>query len=495
MSFTPPSEASFSEELPSTPRLSWEQLFSELSLEIDNLSLDTHQPVLDHDSPTLQTDKPALQTDNPAFETDNQATPRARSTSNVLVVYDSEELLRQPENGLLVTSGRRGSEESESSTGGGLSESRQGWLLPLPFAPPDPTTIQSLHDVLRVMLPENPQPYQDGALTGMKTMTQTERDVRSKSPLRKVVYVEELVAQLCTEAEKQLCNLKIDIARLDPDVFALCKTHPYVTSSNMPSRIFSEKDTEDWCNDTLFRPALFALRCVMAKRLLADFDEPFPYLSSAPGGKTIPDGIIVKQDASCSQKLQFSNTKDSKVVLTIEVKTQPAWENMKINELFKRPPPGTEEGTAMRFVWPTEDDKIIDEQTRLFVQVWTHMVNSPGGLEIISTYQLTTFLVRGRDTEKNDDTLYISPTYDRTSCPIYAVYCWLALAMDVIKFDSLKLPVPVTARWPKSAHNEYHETCGILPETLYDRCGPAVTPSVVRGVTTRSKGPAVFGAL
>ncbi|GBE89104.1 predicted protein [Sparassis crispa] len=377
------------------------------------------------------------------------------------------------------------------------THSANDWVSPLPLVAPssESVRIHSLHDLLRVTLPENPPPYRNSALKGMKTITKNELAISHVAQLKKVVYVEDLVTQLRDQAEKQLRNLKLDGNVLDPDVFCICQIHPYLTGKNLPRKIHSEKDTEDWCNAVLFRPALAALRCVIAKKIIHNFEGEFPYISSAPGREVIPDGILVEERTVPIQESgsSFWNIQDGKVILTIEVKTQPAWEKMDFHELQTRPV-YLERGTAMRFVWPTEDDKNPDEQTRLLVQAWTHMVKSVHGIEILSTLHLTTFLVRGRN-EDNSDTLYISPSYDRESCPIYAVYCWFALARGIISFESLNLPAPITAQWPKSAHDEYHETCGILAATRYDRCGPPVTPTIARGVATRSQGPAVFGAL
>ncbi|KAL6301404.1 hypothetical protein BKA93DRAFT_919825, partial [Sparassis latifolia] len=262
---------------------------------------------------------------------------------------------------------------------------------------------------------------------------------------------------------------------LNPDVLSICQMHPYITSRNLPQKIYSEKDVEDWCNATLFRPALAALRCVIANEIIHDFEDEFPYISSAPGREVIPDGMLVRERAFPIQEpgSSFWNIEDGKVTLTIEVKTQPAWKKMHFDKL-QNLPPTLERGAAMRFVWPTKEDKNPDEQTRLLVQVWTHMVKSVHGIEILSTLHLTTFMVRGRN-ENNSDTLYISPSYDHESCPIYAVYCWFALAMGVIKFEGLDLPTPITYHWPEGAQDEYQETCGILPETQYDQYVLSVT--------------------
>ncbi|GBE89106.1 hypothetical protein SCP_1501090 [Sparassis crispa] len=246
---------------------------------------------------------------------------------------------------------------------------RKDWVLPLPFDPPSAADIHSLHDLLRVTLPENPPSYRDGALTGMKTVTEHEFAISAEAPLKKVVNVPDLVTQLRDQAEKQLSNLKIDMDTLNPDLLSVCQMHPYLTARNLPQKIHSEKDTEDWCNAVLFRPALAALRCVIAKKIIHNFEFKYPYISSAPGRKVIPDGILVRKNTLFHQESDsdFWYIKDGKVILTIEVKTQPAWEKMRFEKL-QALPVHFEKGTAMRFVWPTREDK-PDEQTRLLVQL------------------------------------------------------------------------------------------------------------------------------
>ncbi|GBE89701.1 hypothetical protein SCP_1700250 [Sparassis crispa] len=341
---------------------------------------------------------------------------------------------------------------------GSLSH-RAKWLHPQAFVSPRPSNISTVDQALRTILPRAPDPYKKGALTSTKDITQTELNVDENDQLEKIVYVPTLVTCLRDRAVEKLQNLHINWDE-DDDILSVTSFHPYTTARNLPRTIWSEKDIEHWTHAVLFRPAVAAVRAVMLQDIKHDFDKVHPYVSSSSDIDVIPDGMFVLSEEDSIPTIG----------VVIENKTPSMWEEgMDYSKLEW--PEGSERdipaGTAMRFYWPT---KIIGnrEQDRVIVQAWTQLVKAECDLGIISTLNTTIFLARGRGNHRN--TLYISPAYRRAMCPIYAVFCWFAIAAGIFKYEDLNLPTPDASWWNDSVRRDfYSESPGVCAATYYTR--------------------------
>ncbi|GBE89712.1 hypothetical protein BKA93DRAFT_833548 [Sparassis latifolia] len=351
------------------------------------------------------------------------------------------------------------------------------WVKAITFGRPDISAIKTLKDVLCVMPPDLPGRYQRGKLEGTKDLTQTEITLTVTDQLQKVVYLPRLVSQLLDRA---LETLQLALPLVDANGYSepVARIHPYFTAGNLPQVICSEKDIEAWSQATLFRPALAALRAIETKSLSHDFGKKFPYLSSAPSGNVIPDGMLVCKPSEEGLPPPMS--------ITIENKTPTAYKDTlgELQSIPKDPNVRIPEGTAIRFVWPGPLTSNPEARTRIIVQVWTQMVVENCDLGILSTSTSTIFFARGRGT--NNDTLYMSPTYRSDDCPIFAVFCWFAVAAGVFSFDSLDLPDPKTDWWTKEALEDQY-TSGITTSTLYRNYDKKTVRPLGTGPRTRSQ--------
>ncbi|KAI0956670.1 hypothetical protein AcW1_005294 [Taiwanofungus camphoratus] len=330
-------------------------------------------------------------------------------------------------------------------------------LVSTPFERPRPTVIQTLYDLMLVALPPTPAPFGKDKLQATKQISGSEMELGITDQLTKVVHLPRLVAQLFGEASRKLDKIRIHWGNPEEE-HAIARIHPYLTSALLPRMVWSEKDIEDWCLSTLFRPALAAVSSVLKGHI--DTDSSFPYLSSSPNGPTIPDGILV---------CYGNDATTLKVGITIENKTPSAWSDQTTHQTMfadlQNYPGGVLEGRGMKFNWP-EASNNNDAQTRIIVQVWFRMVKYKCRLGILSTHESTIFLARGEGRDK--DALFISSSYDRDDCPMLAVFCWFALVVGILKLEDLNLPEVDTDWWSAEVKNGlYDAKSGIVLPTTY----------------------------
>ncbi|KAH9918150.1 uncharacterized protein B0H18DRAFT_1032226 [Fomitopsis serialis] len=350
------------------------------------------------------------------------------------------------------------------------------WPKPLAFVENDPsaTKIKTMQELLAVSLPPTRPAYETGRLEGTKQMNQEERMLYNETTkMTKVVFLKDLVTQAHTALYEKLQLLDIKDTTEDL-LYLLARIHPSVMAAGHSKIIHCEGETEMRAYNTLFRPALLAI-CEALKRAQTS-EEHWPDLGSAPSSKVIPDGRLCLRDQAGKEKC----------ILTIEYKTPFAmlckdddtareaklsllWELQYIPTNVK-----IDYGQAMRFLWPTPDEstaaligdeKEADPQTRILIQVWTQMVVEECHLAVLSSEDITIFFARGKG--ENQDTLYLSPPYTKDRCPLYAVYCWFAVAYGLA---DLKLPDPVV-KW-KEEELIAITASGITPSTLYSRLSP-----------------------
>ncbi|KAI0948752.1 hypothetical protein AcV7_009409 [Taiwanofungus camphoratus] len=332
-------------------------------------------------------------------------------------------------------------------------------LISTPFARPHPTDIQTLYDLMLVALPPTPSAFNKDKLQATKQISDSEMKLGIADQLTKVVHLPRLVAQLFGEASRNLDKIRIHWGNPEEE-HAIARIHPYLTSALLPRMIWSEKDIEDWCLSTLFRPALAAVSSVLKGHIDTDLDSSFPYLSSSPNGPTIPDGILV---------CYGNDVTTLKVGITIENKTPSAWFDQTTHQTMfadlQNYPGGVLEGRGMKFNWP-EASNNNDAQTRIIVQVWFQIVKYKCRLGILSTHESTIFLARGEGRDK--DALFISSSYGRDDCPMLAVFCWFALAVGILKLEDLNLPEVDTDWWSAEVKNGlYDAKTGIVLPTTY----------------------------
>ncbi|KAH9923102.1 hypothetical protein B0H21DRAFT_886383 [Amylocystis lapponica] len=336
---------------------------------------------------------------------------------------------------------------------------------PLPCSEPDSSRIKTLFDLLRVSIPVAPRAYSDDALMSTKQVSKTEFKLPEEKRLQKVVFVPTLVTQLYGQASEKLQKIRIDWG--NPIVErAVGRLHPFETKSALPNTIYSEKDAEDRAHAILFRPAMRAIHAVERQCLGDDQDLGYPFISSCPHRNVIPDGMIVRAE------------KDSKAytVATIEVKAPTVMQNKAGEDKFldlqgidsKDPM-----GRAMKFNWPdkTPDN---DDQTRLLMQVWTQLVEIKTRLGMLTTSESSVFLARGEGVDS--DTLFISPIYEPTHCPLLATYSWFALAAGQLDMKGFQLPKANVTWWDKAVHQ--CEASGVVP---------ASKPGYVEHLTSRQR--------
>lgn len=246
--------------------------------------------------------------------------------------------------------------------------------------------VRTLHDLLQAKPPPTPAVYKRGAMTSTKHITKSEVGLGERLPLRRIVFLPRLVDQLFPIAQDMLDHFRI---RLDDPVHSRFITHvlPEIPISLLPRKVFTERDIASWCDSTIFRPALAALRAVMIGRIALEENPIYPYLSSSPTSTITPDAqLVCKGD-------QTSDETESVVKLIIEHKSQ-SIANAIFADLFKKPD-DFPEGRAVRFQWPTTGDMAsCDPRTRVIVQVCVYMLHF-----LLSKHSLLRF---GRNCSKRD---------------------------------------------------------------------------------------------
>ncbi|KAJ6625362.1 hypothetical protein B0H10DRAFT_639706 [Mycena sp. CBHHK59/15] len=165
--------------------------------------------------------------------------------------------------------------------------------LPKPSAEP-----LLLRDLLYIPPPVAPPIYDKYKLTSTRGMTVDDISLPEDLQLKTIVPVHSLLEPIIKFAEGQ-----IEGKYIHPDQWEelswLSRIHPAVTSSSLPSIIHSEKDSEAWCLNVLFRPSLTVACAVFEDSFVVpeknpEFDD-FPNLTSAHGaGKeaSIPDVML-----------------------------------------------------------------------------------------------------------------------------------------------------------------------------------------------------------
>lgn len=187
-----------------------------------------------------------------------------------------------------------------------------------------------------------------------------------------------MLLPLTTRVKARLSRFRLDFQYLLHTDFAVAVS-PWHTSVGLTDVVFSEKDVEDWVVRVILVPALHVVLALrqesipVLQRGVGSFlnrtaEERGPYISSAPQEDVIPDAIVVDIG--------------KKIKATVEVKPQ--------NVLDQGSRPGTVKGEmilspllqmhmdankkslpgqAIKFNWPSPDEKSPDVQTRILVQV------------------------------------------------------------------------------------------------------------------------------
>ena len=93
------------------------------------------------------------------------------------------------------------------------------------------------------------------------------------------------------------------------------------------------------------------------------------------------------------------------------------------------------------------------------LQVWTQMVLKNTQYGELTTCQTSTFMLRGAGEES--DTMFISPAYGPSDCPLLATFCWFGMSMDLFQDTTIKLPEVDTTCWGRETMQ--FEGNGIAP--------------------------------
>lgn len=218
-----------------------------------------------------------------------------------------------------------------------------------------PEGIRTLYDLLLAKQPLTPEIYESGALKDTKKVTETEADLRCGQKLSSIVYVPHLVSRILPTAASITNMYEIDQSDA---LHALFVAHmlPEVPVPFLARTIYSEKDVASWCDVTILKPALAALRSVAAGKITLDDQPIFPYISSSPHRRIVPDGLLVIGEdplAAC---------------LTIEYKSEHVLQHVFAD--LQNKPSYLSEGAAVLFNWPTTGNMLsCDGRSRVFIQV------------------------------------------------------------------------------------------------------------------------------
>ena len=87
------------------------------------------------------------------------------------------------------------------------------------------------------------------------------------------------------------------------------------------------------------------------------------------------------------------------------------------------------------------------------------MVYKKTRLGELTTCETSTFMARG--TGEESDTLFISPAYGPTDCPMLATFCWFAMTTSILSIKDLRLPDIDTDWWGREI--QQFEGTGIAP--------------------------------
>jgi len=105
---------------------------------------------------------------------------------------------------------------------------------------------------------------------------------------------------------------------------------------------------------------------------------------------------------------------------------------------------------------------------------------------ILSSFRSTFFFV------KTGDTLYMSRAYQRQDTPIFATFCFVALALGLIGSEELLLPVVTTDWWPHAVNVDKNPRAGVdtrsgltLTFFSYLTLSPRTLPVAYKGVTLK----------
>ncbi|OBZ74447.1 hypothetical protein A0H81_05250 [Grifola frondosa] len=311
---------------------------------------------------------------------------------------------------------------------------------------------RTLDEMLRTTPPAIPEIYRRGALSGTKTLNKTEKQLDPGIRLRKVVPLGRLVDQLDDTAEGLLDGLEFDWNNdLHHQVATLML--PASWSFLLPQVINSELDVGSWAGSTLFIPGILAGRMVENGNIGLHRDSRHPFMASAPHISVVADGVFTCMNDELGEHI--SMTLEHKSPNVFMHKGESIFE-----ELFDVPNDAPD-GLAVKFEWPGEHNK-GDHLTRILAQVWTQLISNKCFLGILTSCSTTLFLARNK---AYPDALFISPPYIRSACPVYACFCWFALASGLIDMDELNLPPPITDWWSDVTKNTSEKSVGIVPET------------------------------
>ncbi|KAJ7204688.1 hypothetical protein GGX14DRAFT_398040 [Mycena pura] len=218
----------------------------------------------------------------------------------------------------------------------------------------------------------------------------------------------------------------------------MLKVHPAVTSSLLPTVIHSEKDTEDWVLNVIWRPAAAAL-CVGEARTYKNKIGAFPNMTSCSGGgagAAIPDAMLWSSETVYDALLEIKTH-------AAFIDTTSSSDSKTFDHLWTWPdmPPGY----GIRFVWGETGETGGDKADKMIAQVWVQMVKHNINYAALTNYNSVIFFIR------RDQTLYLSREYLRVEYPIkapeakvntmsIAVFAFIAYVTGSIPKDTLTLP-------------------------------------------------------
>ncbi|EMD36816.1 hypothetical protein CERSUDRAFT_73861 [Gelatoporia subvermispora B] len=335
---------------------------------------------------------------------------------------------------------------------------REPWLRSQPVSDPGDTNNfpKTLEDVFNLCVPKlNRNNFaklgsDNIAATKSKTGSTkalTAEEIKigdSNEGMEHIIHVPELVDQLWDASSNLLRSVTFDWDNPRDHQF-LATIHPYYTAKGTANKYASEKDVEDWCFATIFKPALLAAWEI---RTRSHEEMNSEYFSSSPYGKVQPDSMLVIEPKDREEYL---------LSMMIEYKTPAAWQNKFTNvipgatggmlddilHLDKRT--DVSYGPTIRFQWPTVlDSSKASSQTRVLSQMWTQLVFMTSNHGAIPTGQTCVFYARDPDTR----TLYLSRQYEGTTGLFRAAFSWVALSLGLIPADSVHVPPPETSNWP-----------------------------------------------
>ncbi|TFY79908.1 hypothetical protein EWM64_g4107 [Hericium alpestre] len=302
--------------------------------------------------------------------------------------------------------------------------------------------IRTLLDLVWAALPQSPQIYAAGQLTGTRAMTASEYRIPPSRYLEKIVFCPDMLAPVEPKVAALLHAIPIDWNN-DAHMLFAARVFPWLTSLDCPPRIYTEADTEDWIRETIISPAHAVMHAVLLGRIPDDVNPMYPFHSSA--------------------HCRFSNRPDNVTTLRgrypLELVSHIGeWKTKGVISKDKNPlrliagpiPDVTDPGAAIRFNWPTEPSSDFDERDKILSQIWCQLLEWDVFLGTLSSMEVTTFFMR---TRYDEDTLYMSEFYTADDPILFRMVCWLLVATESNGL-SLDVPAPSTDWWTPEIRND-----------------------------------------